>query len=303
MEIKVLSKASGIDVNSLTDNPANVLADYETDNQKISFAGDNLKFMENRMNGGLLGDRIYLFGGVPDYGITTLLNNMADNLCLNGVPVLFFCYGVSRSELRYRTFARFSDHPIDDFNNKKVTPDGISEIMAEPRINMISSLKYTCDAGCEIESWESIMEKICTKHHQPPVILVDNLRKIYTPETFNGERFRLAYLLSRLAMMARKYHIPVLIASELSRTHYQPKKEKVTIACFKESVSLEYEAAWIGILSENEEHKTLHCLKANQGTGKKFSLNYELNIKDMVIGEEMRCEEKRNLEFNFSSFT
>jgi phosphoenolpyruvate-protein kinase (PTS system EI component) len=103
-------------------------------------------------------------------------------------------------------------------------------------------------------------------------------------------------------MMARKYHIPVLISSEMSRTHYQPKKEKVTIDCFKESVSLEYEAAWIGILSENDKQKTMHCLKANQGTGRRCDLNYKLNITNMVICEEMRCEEMSHIKFDYSSF-
>jgi replicative DNA helicase len=297
MEIKILSKKPGIGIDALIDNPADVLCDYQADNQKISFAGDNFKLLEDKMNGGFLSGRIYLLGGVPGEGVTTMLNNLVDNLCFNGIPVLFFSYGVSRSEIRYRTFARFSKHSISDFNDKKVSTDVISAIMAEPRIKMINTLKYVCDAVFEIESWELMMEQICTMHTQPPVIVIDNIRKIFTPETFDEERFRIEYILQKLSMMARKYHIPVVASSELARMSYKAKFEKINMACLKESGSLEYEAAWVGVLFNCEGQKILICLKASQGTGDIFSLLYAINVKKMIIQEKANGK-----PFSFNSY-
>ena len=59
------------------------------------------------MNGGLIGGRTYVLGGIPSACKTALANNMADNICLNGHPVLFFSYDDGRTELRYRYLFSF----------------------------------------------------------------------------------------------------------------------------------------------------------------------------------------------------
>ena len=65
------------------------------------------------MGGGLLGGRLYIPGGIPSAGKTLLVNNMADNICLAGNPVLFFSYDDGRDELRKRTLARFQGPDSD----------------------------------------------------------------------------------------------------------------------------------------------------------------------------------------------
>ena len=56
-------------------------------------------------------------------GKTVLINNIADNICLNGYPVLFFSYDDGRAELRYRTYCRFSGFDIEDFNKQRFQSD------------------------------------------------------------------------------------------------------------------------------------------------------------------------------------
>jgi hypothetical protein len=59
------------------------------------------------------GGRFYLLGGIPSASKTMLVNNLADNICINGQPVLVFSYDDGKTELRYRTFARFRELLFD----------------------------------------------------------------------------------------------------------------------------------------------------------------------------------------------
>lgn len=107
-----------IEIDSLLDNPQLLIKEYEENYVRIPFAGTNLAILEKRMNGGLIGGRLYVLGGIPSSGKTVLANNMADNICLNGTPVLFFSYDDGRTELRYRTLARLGELRIQTFNLK-----------------------------------------------------------------------------------------------------------------------------------------------------------------------------------------
>ena len=70
-------------------NPRKIASEHEFMNTRISIAGDNLLGLEKKLKGGLKRGNLYTLAGTPLPGKTTLLNNIADNLCLNGYPVLF----------------------------------------------------------------------------------------------------------------------------------------------------------------------------------------------------------------------
>ena len=78
-----------ITINSFIDTPQNIISEYNQNYVRIPFAGDNLSFLETQMNGGLIGGRFYVLGGIPSSGKTALSNNIADNICLNNTPVLY----------------------------------------------------------------------------------------------------------------------------------------------------------------------------------------------------------------------
>ena len=92
-----------IDVSRYLDTPERNLSERDESFVQIPFAGDNLRHLELRMGGGLLGGRLYILGGIPSASKTMLANTIADNICLNGHPVMFFSYDDGRDELRKRT--------------------------------------------------------------------------------------------------------------------------------------------------------------------------------------------------------
>jgi len=210
----------------------------------------------------LLGGRTYFLGGIPSSNKTALFNNTADNICLSGYPVLFFSYDDGRSELRHRTFSRFSENDIEQFNRKVLNEDEIKTICEISKVKKIMGLKYVADQMIAVEKWGNIIENIKARCNKAPVIMVDYLRKVRTESGRSDERLRVDDIVSNLTEYAKKYNTPVLVISELARDSYK-SGQRLSMASFKESGSIEYEASWLGILAAVEEKNGAYTLKNN----------------------------------------
>lgn len=234
--------------------------EYSRDYTRVPFARDNLKSLEQKMDGGLAGGRLYVVGGIPTSGKTALLNNIADNICLNGSPVLFFSYDDGRAELRYRSLSRFGPHNIEAFNLGKAK--GIKEICSDPVMQSIMKLKYVVQSPANVENWDDLIEQIKGKHGRTPVVIIDYLRKLRTEAKTTDERLRVDDIVGKLTDLAKKHNTPVVAISELARDSYK-SGQRLSMASFKESGSIEYEASWLGILGAVEEVNGEYQLKDN----------------------------------------
>jgi replicative DNA helicase len=249
-----------INVADFFDTTEKIITEHDESYIKIPFATNNLSHLEARMNGGLIGGRFYLLGGIPSASKTMLANNIADNICLNGHPVLFFSYDDGRAELRYRTFARFSANGIEDFNQNLLNKGDIQRICETRDLQKIRELKGVIEKTINIEKWDDLIEQIIKLKKMPPVIMVDYLRKLRTASKASDERLRVDDILSNLTGLAKKYNIPVLAISELARDSYK-SGQRLSMASFKESGTIEYEASWLGILAAVEEKDGQYMVK------------------------------------------
>lgn len=249
-----------IDIRDLLDDPKKILKDHDEHYVVIPFGGDNLNHLESKLGGGLLGGRIYFLGGIPSSSKTALLNNIADNICLSGYPVLFFSYDDGRSELRHRTFSRFSSSCIEQFNRNILTRDETETICENDKIKIIMGLKYVAEQMITVEKWGGMIEDIQTCCNKAPVIMIDYLRKLRTEDRRGDERLRVDDIISMLTEMAKKYNTPVMVISELARDSYK-LGQRLGMASLKESGSIEYEASWLGILAAVEDEGGVYKLK------------------------------------------
>ena len=256
------SKTPKVSVSSFLDNTKEVISDYDQNYVRVPFGDKNLSVLEKGMNGGLVGGRLYLLGGIPSSGKTVLTNNIADNICLNDHPVLFFSYDDGKSELLYRTFARLSSHTIEEFNTKLVSTEVIEKICEDPAIQKIRGLKYVVQEMFSVEKWDDLIEQIKREHKKAPVIIIDYLRKLRTEQKISDERLRVDAILSKLTDLAKRYNIPIVAISELARDSYK-SGQRLSMASFKESGSIEFEASWLGILAVVEEKDGDYNLKHN----------------------------------------
>jgi replicative DNA helicase len=114
----------------------------------------------------------------------------------------------------------------------------------------------------KIEQWPNIIEKIKSRHQKAPVIIIDYLRKLKTENNNSDERLRVDEILSNLTNLAKTHNTPIIAISELARDSYK-SGQRLSMASFKESGSIEYEASWLGILAAVEEKNGEYKLKNN----------------------------------------
>jgi len=253
-----------VDVSSFLYDEAKITAELSGEYYRVPFAGSNLPSLEEKMNGGLLGGRLYVLGSIPSFDKTIFLNNIADNVCLNGYPVLFFSYDVGRLELFFWTLVRFSQYEMEGIN-KGILKDfeALAELFRIPVVKEIMGLKYVVDEMVFVDDWDRLIEQIRNRHGKGPVILVDYLRKLKTKQSFVDERLRVDELILKLNYLAKRFNVPFLVVSELARNAYK-YGPKFSLGSFKESGIIEYEASWLGIWDEDEN---LIIFKAERGTG------------------------------------
>ena len=80
------------------------------------------------------------------------------------------------------------------------------------------------------------------------------MRKLRTEKKTSDERLRVDDIISKLSDIAKKHNLPVVVISELARDSYK-SGQRLSMASFKESGTIEYEASWLGILAAVEELK------------------------------------------------
>jgi replicative DNA helicase len=69
------SKPHKMEIESFLDTPDRVVKEYDENYIRIAFGGSNLKRLERKMNGGLIGGRLYILGGIPASGKTVFCVN------------------------------------------------------------------------------------------------------------------------------------------------------------------------------------------------------------------------------------
>jgi len=309
--IKEKKREKDILIASLLETPDQIISEYDESYVRVPFAGSNLKKLEQQMNGGLLGGRFYILGGIPSAGKTLLANNLTDNVCLNGHPVLFFSFDDPKSELRYRTWARFDKTSIEAFNKREIEKSALNPILSLSTVKKIMKLKYVVQEVITIDKWEKLISQFITKHQKAPVIIIDYLRRLKTDKDSSDERLRIDNILNLLTDLAKKHNIPILAISELARDSYKGG-QRLSMASFKESGNIEYQASWLGILScveeENGEYKVkkdwkkiieqdgyidLVVYKAKRGTGTTGTIPLSIDKDKMLVKDR---EDKTNID-------
>jgi replicative DNA helicase len=158
----------------------------------------------------------------------------------------------------------------------------VETICRNDSVSSISKLKYVIQKTIKVNDWPQMVNKINARHQKAPVIMIDYLRKVKTEGNRLDERLRVDEILSTLTDMAKMHNLPVLVISELARDSYKTG-QRLSMASFKESGSIEYEASWLGILAAVEEDGFGYSLKNNW----EHIVNHDGNI-DLIVFKAKR---------------
>ena len=227
---------------------------------------------------------VFVIAAAPSAGKTTFIKQMADQVaeCNDGVPVLFFSYEQSASELRRKTLARLSKIDNQRIREGKVQ-EGDLAVAVEYIHRFGRRLKVIeADVRHNVGMIRLIAQREKHQTGKSPVIFIDYLQIMPAADLkMKDKRAEVDSLVSELRRLARDIDVPVIVISSMSRAAY----DAVKLSGFKESGGIEYGADLAAIMDVQGETPDgagrsidLVILKNRNGQRRVIELNYKMKF-------------------------
>ncbi len=274
---------------------------------------------------GGLHEGLYIIGAISSLGKTTFCLQLADQITERGQDVLFFSLEQSKKELLSKIISRFTFKN----NNRKQDPKG--NFLAKGTAQILNANLYnyyTIDekkaifeaiekyenAGAEnlyiyegryngkritSKSIEEIVKNHIKTTGRTPVIFIDYLQILGTPEDFRGtDKQATDNAVSDLKELTRAYNTIVFAISSFNRENYN---NPVSMASFKESGAIEYSSDLLfGLQYKGQDRKT------GEKDAEYYKRLNELREKNNILKKnkrpveiELKCLKNRN-GYNFT---
>ena len=171
---------------------------------------------------------VYLLGGLPSVGKTTLAVQLADHFASVGKKVLFFSLEQTEYDLTVKSITRIKSkyhlNETDAIAEYKKFSDNITTVVAESSVT--------------IEEIEATLDDYINSNGYKPIVFIDYLQFIQT----NGggpKREGITKVSNALVGMSKRHGLTMFVLSSLNRMNYI---SQIDFESFKESGSLEYDA-------------------------------------------------------------
>lgn len=243
--------------------------DYKDGKIKREFISTGIKSLDETLGGGITSG-ITIIAGKPGYGKTTLAFQISSNLKNGGKTVVFYTY----------------EMPAVDFAEKSIK-------LKKAQGNMVKEAQgnlFMVDAE-DLLLKELVKNiEIQAQEYKNLVVVIDYLQIIQTKGIFDI-RANVDKCIRDITRVAKKYNIPIILLSSLSRDAYH--KRELEMSALKESSTIESSAVTIlGIeASENKkEDKNRKCairiLKNRYKKREDKLIHLEFQAEDAYFREE-----------------
>lgn len=211
--------------------------------------------LDEILNGGLYAG-LYTIGANTGFGKTLFAVQLVNNIARSGHGVMIISLEMSAYELMARSISRetflqsltktgTADHALEfrDILQGKFSKTAKSEEIIKAVMQEYDAWgeNITTIEGIGDVTAEKIREAVTaytTEHDgNPPVLLVDYVQLVASPDTRMSDKQRTDYNVTELKRISRDFAIPVIIVSSLNRDNYN---EPISLSALKESGSLEY---------------------------------------------------------------
>ena len=182
---------------------------------------------------------LYILGGVPSVGKTTLLGQMAVNFAQQGQSVLFLSYEQSPFEFTCKTLARLSYLTQPQAFSSAELLHGLCDARVREMAEVYRKQAVDLCVLKVRDTAEQLSERMrrFAADRAHPVILVDYLQVI--PGPGSDPRWNNDYALQVLAQMAAELQAVLIVVSSFNRSSYLLP---VAFESFKETGNVEYYA-------------------------------------------------------------
>lgn len=233
---------------------------------------------------------VYVVGGQPGTGKTSLILQIADGIAWSGVPVIFYSLEMTPEDLMLKSYSRISrgtgNKPaanaitpkelLFETNWKKAKKDHLRKSLAEYAQVVAPNLYFV--RGFEGKDLESVSKEVRQavkyveqKTGKTPVVFVDYLQYLNLGLGQTEARFEVDYLVRQFKEIKHTTQAPIILLSSLNRSS---DNQRPTMKDFKESSGIEYTAD-VAIVLTAAEHGTgttlgdevcMHVLKNRFGS-------------------------------------
>ena len=221
--------------------------------------------LDKKLDGGLMGEQLIFLGAISSLGKTSYALQIATQIAEQGKDVLIFSLEMSKNELNAKTISRYT-HILtsgkkDQYKQKYrlTTRDILSgrvggvafgkgtDAQGELFIEALEATKkiagntriFVGENDVDVDKVREIVDTHIRATNKKPFVILDYLQILQPSGAANTTDKRLLtdYDVTRLKVLSRDFHIPVLVISAFNRTSYL---EPVSMGSFRESSGIEY---------------------------------------------------------------
>lgn len=211
----------------------------------------------DKILGGLQKDDLIVLAARPGMGKTAFALNIAGNAAAAGVPVLFFSLEMGAAQLYMRLLARATGVPVQKQRAAgELSPEDVKSLIEHS--NEIAKWPLFIDDSGRLSAAQ-IRSRVrrFKRRHGLGLVLIDYLGIMGLPDMYGNMAQQIGIVTAGLKAMAKEFHIPVVLLSQLNRAVEGRDDKRPTKADLRDSGNIEQDADIILFLYREEYYLNL----------------------------------------------
>ena len=206
----------------------------------------------DRLMGGLQASDLIILAARPAMGKTSLATNVAFNLANAGTPVLFFSLEMSSEQLATRILAEQSEISSSDIRRGNIHESQFQHLAdAQKRLREIPLL--IDEQGGQSIGQIFAKARRLKRTKNIGCIVVDYIQLLSGDGRHGGNKANeIAEITTKLKVMAKELHVPVIALSQLSRNVESRENKKPHLSDLRDGGSIEQDADVVLFLYREE---------------------------------------------------
>lgn len=276
--------------------------------------------LDKKLDGGFMGEQLIFLGAISSLGKTSYALQIATQIAEQGKDVLIFSLEMSKNELNAKTISRYTYQLTqkDQYKQKYrlTTRDILSgrvggvafgqgtDAQGELFIEALEATKkiagntriFVGENDVDVDKVREIVDIHIRATNKRPFVILDYLQILQASDEAKTTDKRLLtdYDVTRLKVLSRDYHIPVLVISAFNRTSYL---EPVSMSSFRESSGIEYSSDILLAMQYDGMDYQKHWFTTQTGKKKKvFESSQDHNTRVRELLDKMNKDGSNGLE-------
>lgn len=278
------------------------------------------KYLDEKLDGGFMGEQLIFLGAISSLGKTSYALQIATQIAEQGKDVLIFSLEMSKDELNAKTISRYTHLQTkkDQYRQKYrlttrdilsgrvggVAFDQATDTQGEVFIKALEATEklaehtriFIGNSDVTVDKVRDAVDFHIRATNKRPFVILDYLQILQPSEDAKTADKRLLtdYDVTRLKVLSRDFHIPVLVISAFNRTNYL---EPVSMSSFRESSGIEYSSDILLAMQYHGMDYQKHWFTTPKGKKKKvFESTQDHNTRVRELLDKMDKDGANGLE-------